>query len=113
MTERSKTHCVWVALTLASLLACSSSGNQPNPTPVRIEFAGVGQLGIFDPSLERDPGGRLWMSYSAVDPSSIAGNKLISTRIAHSDDGGTTWVDDGVVNAASDTPLPSPANQGT
>jgi len=53
------------------------------------------------------------MSYSAVDPSSIPNNKIISTRMAYSDNGGAAWSDDGVVNEGMDTPLPAPANRGT
>ena len=55
----------------------SSSPDNPAPTftlspsPERITFSGTGTLGIFDPSITRDPAtGRLWMSFSSIDNSS-------------------------------------------
>jgi len=74
-------------------------------------FNGVGVHGIFDPSLAADPNtARIWMSYSAVEPSSwpvYPGapdfNKLINTRIAYSDNAGADWIDSGViVNSSSE-----------
>jgi hypothetical protein len=95
-----------------------SHEDSTGPSPVRIEFAGVGQLGIFDPSLQQDSGTRrLVMSYSAVEPSAMwpSQNTQINTRMAHSDDGGTTWNDDGTVNQAVDVALPltPPLDAGT
>ncbi len=114
------------------LLGCVSSSddsdNAPTPVPTptlppeRITFAGVGANGIFDPSIARDPvSGRLWMSYSAVDPSpmwsaQIADTDAIANRLAYSDDNGKTWTDSGViVNNYLDVtiPLASPYDAGT
>lgn len=112
------------------LLGCGSSsddsGSTPAPTPVRITFAGVGANGIFDPSIARDPAdptGRLWMSYSAVDPSpmwsaQIADTDAIANRLAYSDDNGKTWTDGGaIVNNFLDVnlnpPLAPPLDAGT
>ena len=71
-----------------------------NPVPERIAFAGGGELGIFDPSIARDPEtGRLWMSYSAVDESQFYDPSIywgVSIRLAYSDDSGGTWQDAGV-----------------
>ena len=68
-----------------------------NLQPERITIAGGGELGIFDPSIARDPGtGRLWMSYSAVDESQFYDPSIywgVSIRLAYSDDNGSTWQD--------------------
>ncbi|HSN92484.1 MAG TPA: sialidase family protein [Anaeromyxobacteraceae bacterium] len=67
--------------------------------PIEV-VGGGGAHGIFDPSVARDPGtGRLWMSYSAVDP--VAGVPPgapwgVGLRLAWSDDRGATWQDAGV-----------------
>ena len=114
------------------LIGCGSSSNDgssaptPTPTPERVTFTGVGTHGIFDPSIARDPSdptGRLWMSYSAVDPSpmwsaQIADTDAIATRLAYSDDNGKTWIDSGaIVNNFLDVnfypSLPSPYDAGT
>jgi hypothetical protein len=66
-----------------------------NPQPERITFTGGCELGIFDPSIARDPEtGRLWMSYSAVDESQFYVPSIywgVSIRLAYSDDNGSTW----------------------
>lgn len=94
---------------IAFLTACGGGGDgggtAPPETPVRekITISGAGDLGIFDPSLARDPGtSRLWMSYSSVD-TSIYYSPLtywaVSVRLAFSDNNGVTWQDAGVVVA--------------
>jgi hypothetical protein len=101
------------ALALLPLLAgCpSSSGSGSNaPPPERITFAGVGAHGIFDPSVALDPGNaRLWMSYSAVDPSiawPTQNSDSIATRLAYSDDNGASWTESGaIVNNFQDVTL--------
>lgn len=108
------------------LLGCggsSSGGGSDSPAPVfpgRIVFAGLGAHGIFDPSIAFDPGnGRLWMSYSAVDPSvswPTQNFDVVSTRLAYSDDNGGTWTDTGsVINDFLDVTLPlaPPNDAGT
>jgi len=111
-----------ILLTVFTLLtgSCGGSGggaavdNTVN-TPERVTFAGTGTLGIFDPSVTRDPAdGRLWMSYSSVESSVFfATNQHIGVgiRLAFSDDKGVTWTDTGIdVVTFSDTtvgPLPS------
>lgn len=111
------------------LIAChrSSNGGGNSPTPVpsspdRISFSGIGAYGIFDPSIARDPSdvtGRLWMSYSTVDPSliwSALDVDAVATRLAYSDDNGKTWTDSGtIVSNFLDVTLPlaSPLDAGT
>ena len=62
----------------------------------------VSASGVFDPSLaETPPGERVWMSYSAVDPSPLwpaLTARAVSTRIAFSDDRGARWTDAGAIN---------------
>lgn len=107
----------------ATLFLGGCSGGSPvaaGPTPERITFAGIGAHGIFDPSIARDPAtGRLWMSYSAVDPSPTwpANGNVVSTHLAYSDDNGMTWTVSGsgeLINDYADVmlPLASP-NDGT
>jgi hypothetical protein len=87
--------------------ACSggSSSSTPSnpetaPQPERISIAGAGDLGIFDPSLARDPASnRLWMSYSSVETSNFYPPEQywgVSIRLAFSDDNGSSWQDAGV-----------------
>ncbi|MBP6903002.1 MAG: hypothetical protein KBC73_23115 [Burkholderiaceae bacterium] len=70
-------------------------------------------VGIFDPSFADDGRGRLWMSYSTVVADKTHGIKFnsINTRLAVSGDGGKTWEDQGLVNAARDQALPWPHNK--
>lgn len=69
--------------------------------------------GMFDPSIAEDPKGRLWMSYSTVVPSREFDTRFnaVSTRLARSDDGGSSWVDEGAVNVSREQPLPWPHNK--
>lgn len=64
--------------------------------------------GYGDPSLEKDPSGALWMSYSWLDqqtpPAASAPVNTVRTHLARSDDGGTTWQFVRAVNAAGPTP---------
>ena len=83
------------------LSACGTDGSSPAPTPPeRMTFSGAGNLGIFDPSVSRDPGtGRFWMSYSSVNTSPNYASTLywaVSIRLAYSDDNGISWQDAGV-----------------
>jgi hypothetical protein len=92
----------WIIASLA-LLMISCGGGGTSPDPERITFSGGGELGIFDPSIARDPtDGRLWMSYSAVDSSVFYSTDVywtVSIRLAYSDDSGGTWADAGIVAA--------------
>ena len=101
-------------------IGCSSSSSSNTPVlPERIIFTGIGTHGIFDPAITRDPSnGRLWMSYSAVDPSlswPTQNYDVVSTRLAYSTNYGSSWTDSGtVVNAVLDVTLPRTApNAGT
>ena len=109
-----------------SLSGCHSDSGAPpqstapTATPTRIQFASIGSRGIFDPSLTQDAGtGRLWMSYSAVNPSVMWPTQnlnVVTTRLAFSDNGGTSWVEAGTtINNALDVtiPLAPPNNAGT
>lgn len=77
----------------------------PTPSPELVTFTGAGDLGIFDPSVTRDPAtGRLWMSYSSVNTSSYYLASFywgVSIRLAFSDDNGVSWQDSGTVVAAN------------
>ncbi len=74
----------------------------------QILFPGIGDYGIFDPSLTYDPDGeRIWMSYSEVDSSTWLADRKINTRLAGSDNGGDRWRVSGlVINQAEDVTLP-------
>lgn len=93
----------------------SGSGFGVAPTPERVTFAGAGDLGIFDPSVTRDPGtGRLWMSYSSVDTSIYYLPTIywaVSVRLAFSDDNGVSWQDAGVVAAPNVETLVGPMTE--
>lgn len=72
----------------------------------------VSYSGVFDPSLaDTPPGQRAWMSYSAVDPSPRwpqTDTRTMTTRLAYSDDGGSSWRDLGTrVNRLSELQLSS------
>jgi hypothetical protein len=93
-------------LFLLSFLTACGSDDSPAvvvSTPERMTFAGAGDLGIFDPSISRDPAtNRLWMSYSSVDTSIYYVSSLywaVSVRLAFSDDNGVSWQDAGVLAA--------------
>ena len=109
---------------MATLLFSGCGGSSPltvGPTPERITFANVGAHGIFDPSIARDPGnGKLWMSYSAVDPSAKwpANVNVVATHLAYSGDNGNTWNASSsgeLINDVSDVTLPAvaPNDAGT
>ena len=109
--------CVFGAILL--LAGCGGGSSADTlPPPERITFAGVGAHGIFDPSVARDPAsGRIWMSYSAVDPSATWSQNVnvVSTRLAYSDDNGKTWTGSSggaIINNYSDVTL-SLAGQST
>lgn len=111
------------------LFACSDGGSSsPSPSPSsplpppllpvvdaapeKVVFSGAGDLGIFDPSISRDPDtGRLWMSYSSVDTSIYYSSSLywaVSVRLAYSDDNGVGWQDAGVLAAPNVETLVGP-----
>lgn len=94
--------CVLAISFLAVFPACGGDGEPNINGRGRITFDGVGEQGIFDPSPARDPASsRIWMSYSEVDHSKWsvdpAYNHLIHTRIAYSDDSGSSWSDAGII----------------
>ncbi len=73
-----------------------ASGSYPRAIPLT-----AGSEGIGDASFALDPGGaRTWMSYSSVAPGPD-NLVLVSTRLAYSDDGGTTFCDAGEINSAT------------
>jgi polyhydroxybutyrate depolymerase len=100
------------ALALVCVALAASSGAA---SPRTITFPGIGARGVFDPSLEA-AGDRIWMSYSAVeepaDTPCASTIERVETRLAYSDDHGSTWTDAGLVNAAQPLCLPAPASVG-
>lgn len=116
---------LFLLMTALSVIGCGSSSDgggstQAPATTERLSFAGVGSHGIFDPSVTLDPGnGRLWMSYSAVEPSlswPAQNIDVVATRLAYSDNSGMTWTDSGaIVSDFLDVtiPLAAPNDAGT
>ncbi|MFZ2160883.1 MAG: sialidase family protein [Sideroxyarcus sp.] len=101
-------------------IGCGGGSADAPPSPERITFAGIGTHGIFDPAIARDPAsGRIWMSYSAVDPSALWPTQninVVANRLAYSDDNGKTWTDSGaIISNYADVTLPfaTPLNAGT
>lgn len=92
---------------MATLISCSKKSDGDNPfippsSPEKLNLGSVSNQGIFDPGLTYDTAnGVLWMSYSAVDTSSQleTTQRVVSTRVASSNDGGVSWVDQGIVLA--------------
>ena len=108
---------VTILLMLVVISACSD-GPDPQVTPSvpeQVIISGAGDLGIFDPSVTKDPDtGRVWMSYSSVKTSMYYPASTywaVSIRLAVSDDNGASWQDAGVVAASTETLVgPMPAN---
>ncbi len=79
-----------------------SDGYAPsNPViiPEKLSVGTASNLGIFDPSLTFDVANNiLWMSYSAVNTSAQVdvSQRVVSTCIASSINGGVTWTDQGI-----------------
>lgn len=116
---------LFVIFILCFVVASCGSGNSPNvpPTagsPEKITFSGMGSLGIYDPSVSEDPAtGRLWMSYSSVNPTSYSTYNIptitywkVDIHLAYSDDNGVTWQDSGSVVAASHEAIVGPLTTG-
>ncbi len=88
-------------LAMLSLAACGGdSSSSTTPTPEQLNITGSpGDLGMFDPSVTRDPTtGYMWMSYSSVNTSPNYNSTTywaVSLRLAYSDDNGVTWQDAG------------------
>lgn len=99
----------------------SGFGTDPNPnqSPSRLTFSGIGSKGIFDASLEKSDSNRVWMTFSAVDPSPlwpVENYHSVSTHLAYSDDGGSSWIYSKKLNALKDvniSALSYPLNTGT
>jgi hypothetical protein len=116
-----------IILFIIFLSACGGKNHAPaDPVAEKLTFSGIGDLGIFDPSITLDSSsGRLWMSYSSINTSPNYSSSVywaVSTRLAYSDDDGASWQDSGVVvsptiertdfgpdNTAS-VPIPSDSN---
>lgn len=88
--------------------ACDSGDDTispPTPTPISFPrdlqtgIGNHGSLGVFDPSLAKDPHtGKLWMSFSGVAPSgNMPMEYIVSLHLAYSTDNGFTWAYHGQV----------------
>ena len=88
----------------------ADGGGDAFPRP--IEFPGIAENGVFDPSIAADPSAsRIWMSYSTVD--CIPPDFCVGTRLAYSDDQGEQWHEAGlVINAYEDEPSPPVQHSG-
>lgn len=98
-----------------ALLAC---GNDGGGESTDVTISGARPEGIFDPALTRESSSRLWMSYSSVYSSPVvppADPPLyhVETRLAYSDNVGSSWQDTGIVNATTAiATLPAPYDHG-
>lgn len=94
---------------LASCGGGGSSSFVTSPSPEKLTTTGAGSLGIFDPSVTRDPNtNRLWMSYSSIEVSNYHPSSTywaVSIRLASSVDNGVSWQDEGEVVASEETLL--------
>jgi hypothetical protein len=91
---------------LIILSSCTKKidGNAPSAliVPEKLSVGSVSNLGIFDPSLTFDTTtNTLWMSYSGVDTSAQVdpSQRVVSTRLASSSNGGITWIDQSITLA--------------
>lgn len=104
---------ILIAAATAMLCACGGGGSGDSTTPsggiFEIGFPGVGNNGIFDPSIAQDDTGKLWMSYSEVNfVSGTTAYWTVRTRIASSNDAGTSWADAGLINDTMTAAAPAP-----
>ena len=93
-------HTLFKNLFLAIIVFGLFAGHPANADePKRLMIEGAGNLGIFDPSISKDPTtDRLWMSYSSVNESKFYKKSkfwAVSLRLAYSDDNGASWFDAG------------------
>lgn len=105
-------------LLLIFLSACGDSSPEVDVNVSKLEplsLSGAGKLGIFNPSIARDPGtGRLWMSYSSHGVSTYylpTSYGTISIRLAYSDDNGITWHDTSKILAPYSETLVGPMTE--
>ncbi len=81
---------------------------EDDPFPANSAFAPVGGTvpvrGYFDPTMTSADGKRLWMSYSAVEPSPTypTEQNVTNTALAYSDDKGRTWNYATTLNTSTD-----------
>jgi len=103
--------CIFFGVALIMLNSCAGGSGGSSfsgaPSPTRVTFTGAGDLGIFDPSVTRDPSdGKLWMSYSSVQTSPSYSPSVywaVSIRLASSSDNGVTWQDEGLLADKAET----------
>jgi len=100
---------------LALLCACGSGGGGGGGGPkissgnTEISFPNIGNNGIFDPSITQDATTKLWMAYSEVNfPPSTTGWWHVGSRIASSNDNGSSWADAGLITAPINIPVAAP-----
>lgn len=98
---------ILIVLVILACPAFPAGAQPPQPPGTIISLPPVSTWGVFDPSeADTAPGQRAWMSYSAVDPSPTwPAKRIVTTRLAYSDDMGATWTDMGTrVNDISEIP---------
>ncbi len=89
-----------VVLLCAALGSCVDKPVDAPGSELVIDARSYGSKGVFDPSLTVDPvTGRVWMSYSTVDPANqhtwLGLELAVATHLAYSDDAGLAWRDIG------------------
>ena len=100
---------IFLSLFINGCGSSNDSSSTVTPQAQKLSINGSGTLGIFDPSVAKDPSSnRLWMSYSSVEVSSFYDPSIywaVSIRLAFSDDNGVNWQHESMISPAVETLL--------